>query len=343
MINYAMILTRVVSTPWAILPSKLAEVCAFLAVKAAGKTISAEEIEALLEARTKDTRARTVKDVGVIPILGTIINRANDLQESSGATSVAKTRQQLKEAVGNPDLGAILLDIDSPGGSVEGITELAADIRRSRVKKPILAHVDGLGASASYWLASQATRLTMTPSSEVGSIGVITAHADLSEALAKEGIKPTLVTSSEFKGEGNPYEPLSDEAREEMQAGVDHFHDLFVTDVAKGRGVGKKVVKASFGKGRLLRAPQALEVGMVDAIESNEEALAGAVLLGAAKSKAAMIDDIRKFESFLCEAGFSHAEARRMACHGFEDQCEADQTTVLLETARTYFKEGLCK
>jgi len=342
MIKYATILSEVTRTPWAILPSKLTAITNFLAIKAAGKDVEEAEILALVEAaKSRNTQARAVGDVAIIPILGTIINRGNNFREASGATSVAATRQSLKKAMNDKDVGSVLLDIDSPGGSVEGITELAADIRRSRNQKPILAHIDGLGASASYWLASQASKITMTPSSEVGSIGVITAHTDLSEALAKEGVKPTLITAGDYKAEANPFEPLTDEAREELQAGVDHFFDLFVGDVAKGRAVGKKVVKADFGKGRLLRAPQAAEVGMVDGIETSEEALSTAVLMGNAQAKAAGITDIKQFESFLRDAGFSKAAARRVACHGFEDRCDADQTPEMLKRVKDNLMKGI--
>ena len=112
------------------------------------------------------------------------------------------------------------LVIDSPGGSVLGLPETADVIHPANRVKPVRAFVTGIAASAAYWLASQASTITLTPSGEVGSVGVLDIHADISKALENSGVKLTAVTAGEHKVERAPFTPLSDDARAHMQEGV---------------------------------------------------------------------------------------------------------------------------
>jgi signal peptide peptidase SppA len=161
-----------------------------------------------------------------------------------------------------------VLDIDSPGGSIAGITELAAEIRSARGAKPIVAVANTLAASAAYWLGSQADQFVVTPSGHVGSIGVYAVHQDVSKMLDEAGVKMTIVSAGPHKTEGNEFEPLTDEARAEIQARVDASYDQFVEDVAAGRNVPVATVRADFGGGRVLTARDALKAGMVDRVET---------------------------------------------------------------------------
>ncbi len=139
------------------------------------------------------------------------------LMESSGGTSVQGVARQFRAAMADPDIGRVILDVDSPGGQVGGVEELAREIYQARGQKPVTAIANGLAASAAYWIATAADEFVVTPSGQVGSIGVFGMHQDVSAALEKDGVKVTMVSAGKYKTEGNPFEPLTDEARAAMQ------------------------------------------------------------------------------------------------------------------------------
>lgn len=183
-------------------------------------------------------------------------------------------KRSFRDALSNPEVGAIVIDVDSPGGVVDFIPETAAEIRAARGQKPIVAVANTLAASAAYWLASQADEISVTPSGEAGSIGVYAAHRDLSGALEMAGIKNTLIHAGKFKVEGNPFEPLTDEARAHIQEDVDAFYSMFTADVARGRGVKQTEVADGYGEGRVLNAKDAVRAGLADRVETLSEAVA---------------------------------------------------------------------
>jgi len=211
--------------------------------------------------------------IGVIRIRGVIgQHRDNDYWSD---TTTDWIEAQISTLFGSPAIGAIVLDIDSPGGIVYGTPELADMIQAVREIKPIYTLANGMAASAAYWLGAQGTKVYATPSSEVGSIGVWSAHGDFSKAYEDMGVKMTLVSAGEFKTEGNPWEPLSDAAKADMQASVDRYHDMFLAAVAAGRGATKATVRDTYGRGRLMGAEAAKAAGMIDGIATLPELLAG--------------------------------------------------------------------
>lgn len=270
--RYAHVINWVQSTPWAIHPAKLAAILDALAFLAAGGEYSAAEIQAIVGAAPKPA-GQGPKGIAVLPLRGTISHRAGMMSESSGGTSTERFASELRELVANPDISAIVLDVDSPGGAVTGVDELAAEIYSARNTKPIVAHVNSMAASAAYWLASAATEISVIPSGQVGSIGVFAAHQDRSGMYEQLGVKTTLITAGRFKTEGNPFEPLSEEARAAAQEKVDAYYGMFTRAVAKGRGVPVADVREGFGEGRMVLARDALEMGMVDRIETIDETL----------------------------------------------------------------------
>jgi signal peptide peptidase SppA len=202
---------------------------------------------------------------------GLISQRMGLMSYMSGGTSIDEMRATLREALDDSDVRAIVFDIDSPGGSVDGITEFATELRAARAgDKPIIGQVNTLAASAAYWLATQMSEVVITPSGEVGSIGVFAVHEDYSKADEMMGVKTTLVSAGKFKVEGNEFEPLTDEARAAIQEQVDTFYQSFVADVAKGRGITTTVVADGYGEGRTMLAKKALAAGMVDRIDTIE-------------------------------------------------------------------------
>jgi len=211
---------------------------------------------------------KLVGSIAVLPLRGLIAQ--HDDWWGISTDSYAKAFDEL---IQKENVRAIVLDIDSPGGVVYGVAELARHIRRARGKKPIVAVANSLAASAAYWIASAADRLVVTPGGEVGSIGVFMLHMDVSEALKSEGIKMTFIEAGRYKTEGNPFEPLGDEAKTAWQEDVDRYYEMFVADVAKGRNVTAKIVKADFGEGRLIGPKEAISLGMADRVASLEEVL----------------------------------------------------------------------
>src|SRR6185295_35537 len=140
--------------------------------------------------------------VAVIPIMGTISHRAEAMQAASGGTSTEKLSQRFAQAISDPKVRGVVLDIDSPGGTVAGTPELAAQIRAARGSKPIVAFANAQAASAAYWLGAQADEFLVTPSGEVGSIGVFATHEDQSAAAATAGVKMTLIADPPAKVDG---------------------------------------------------------------------------------------------------------------------------------------------
>lgn len=213
--------------------------------------------------------------VAVIPVQGPIMHRA-----SWFGTSVGVVRTMLREALADTSVGSIVLHVDSPGGSVFGLPELADEIRSARDIKPIVAVADAYAASAGYFLASQATEVMVAPSGQVGSIGVLVMHTEFSAMDERIGITTTFVHAGKHKVEGNPYEPLSDAARAKIQADVDAYYAMFVDAVAAGRGVDVDTVASdAFGQGRMLLADDAVAVGMADAVGNLEAAISRAAEL----------------------------------------------------------------
>lgn len=240
------------------------------ALDASGNSIEAR-------ARNVDAGAPEASVIAVIGIYGIISQRSAQVDDMSGpqGTSIERVSRSFRTALADPAVKAIIFHHDSPGGSVNGVQEFAAELFASRGRKPIIAQVDSLAASASYWLASVCDEVVVTPSGEVGSIGVYMMHRDVSAAAEQEGVKITFVSSkdSPYKVEGNPYEKLGDAAAGHLQREVDSFMSDFVGAVARGRGVSVAKVKADFGKGRTMRAADAVKAGMADRVATMDETL----------------------------------------------------------------------
>jgi signal peptide peptidase SppA len=271
--KYQHVMSHVFGQPWAILPEKLEAICQVLRVRAAGDEISAEEIQAHLGAGPKP-RPNTPGTVAVIPVYGVISRRMNMFSEMSGGTSIEKLQSSFRQAMADPGCKAIVFDFDSPGGSVDGVPELADEIYNARSSKKIVGQVDTMSASAAYWLASQCSEIVVTPSGAVGSIGVFAQHTDVSKAAENEGVKVSLISAGKYKTDGNPYEPLSDSARTNLQETVDAFYSMFTKAVARGRDVASGDVRGGYGEGRMVLAAAAVKEGMADKVATMDETLA---------------------------------------------------------------------
>lgn len=270
MSRYAHVVRAVTGAPWAILPETYSLILSIVSDRVAGITLSEEEIHDRVAAAVNGPRrgGGQQQSVAVLPLYGVLTQRANLMANMSGGTSLEQFTQAFRSVLADESVSAIVLDVDSPGGSVDGVEELAAEIRAARGRKPIVAVANAMAASAAYWIATAADELIVTPSGQVGSIGVLAAHADFSKAEETAGIKHTLISAGKFKTEGNQFEPLGDDAKAAIQDQVDRYYSMFVAAVSKGRGVPAKTVKDDFGQGRMLLAKPALDAGMVDRIDT---------------------------------------------------------------------------
>ena len=183
--------------------------------------------------------------VAVIPIHGTLVRRTVGLEAESGLTSYTGLAAQLDAAIGNPAVSAILLDIDSPGGESGGVFDLADRVHAATKVKPVWALANDMAFSAAYAIGSAASRLIVTRTGGVGSIGVIAMHADQSVKDAKDGVRYTTVFAGARKNDLNPHEPISDEAHAFLKAEVGRVYDLFVDTVARHRNLSADAVRAT--------------------------------------------------------------------------------------------------
>jgi signal peptide peptidase SppA len=276
-----LLVAEFLATPWALMPERLSALAAVISRWSQGTPASdAAKFQIQTDRVLRDTRRQTSAaisggGIAVIPIYGVITQRGNMVDDVSGPGMVSTqlVTQMLRQAVADDAVSQILLDIDSPGGSVYGVSELGDAILSARAQKPVVAIANSLAASAAYWVGSQASEFYVTAGGEVGSIGVWQAHFDYSQALAAEGVTPTLISAGKFKVEGNPYAPLSEEAQGFMQSRVDDYFLAFTKAIAKGRNLPISQVRDGMGQGRVLGADAALAQNMVDGIASFDQVL----------------------------------------------------------------------
>lgn len=249
----------ILAQPWAIQPDSLETICRI----SLRENESVEAVAAKLGRPLENTHEVTHRDgVAIVPVSGPIFRRANIFTRISGATSIDTLATDFTAAVTDPEVSAIVLEIDSPGGQVTGINEFAGMIKSARGIKPIIAYVGGMGASAAYWIASAADSIVLDASASVGSIGVVAAF----DAPEKDN-------SIEIVSNQSPDKRLdvsTDKGKAKIQAHVDRLADVFVEFVADARNESVDTVLANFGKGGVLVGSDAVDVGMADAVGSLE-------------------------------------------------------------------------
>ncbi|HOE41420.1 MAG TPA: S49 family peptidase [Rhodoferax sp.] len=209
--------------------------------------------------------------IAVIPIYGTLVRRTQGLEAQSGLTSYAGIAMALDTALANPNVAAILLDIDSPGGESSGVFDLADRIRAATAIKPVWAVANDMAFSAAYALASAASRLIVSRTGGVGSIGVIAMHVDQSVKDQQDGIAYTAVFAGDRKNDLNPHAPISGEAHSFLQGEVNRIYDLFATTVAKHRGMGVNTIKST--QAALYFGADAVASGLADDVGTLDDAI----------------------------------------------------------------------
>lgn len=209
--------------------------------------------------------------IAVIPIHGTLVRRTLGLEAASGLMSYAEITNTLEVALSDPKVKGILLDIDSPGGEAGGVFELAKRIRAVSAIKPVWAHANDSAYSAAYVIAAAASRVTLSQTAGVGSIGVIALHVDQSVRDAKEGLHYTAIYAGHHKNDFSPHEPLSPQANTALQTEVNRLYQIFVDHVSALRRMPVDAVRSS--EAGLYFGDEAVSLGLADAVNSFDEAL----------------------------------------------------------------------
>lgn len=269
---FGYLLSWVANQLWAMEPEKADEILSFLLSRATDPANSKQA--AKIHPSRERSVARAEGKVTLIPMFGVMGQRRLPGESTGPGVQTEALGRIIDDKAADNRVKTIILQIDSPGGTVEGTAELAAKVAAASDRKPVIAQVDSLAASAAYWVASQASEIAITPGGQVGSIGVRMMHQDISGQLEQEGIKVEMLSAGKYKTEGHPFGALSDETREHFQDQINDAYRDFVGAVASGRGVSTGVVEESYGQGRVFLAKQALKAGMVDRIATLDQTLA---------------------------------------------------------------------
>jgi len=260
------IIAALTSAPMAILEDHLRLMLSI----AARDNLSVEAVEAQLGRKLDNTATVTERNgVAIIPIVGPIFRYANLFAAISGGTSVQLLARDFTAALHNPDVRAILLNIDSPGGEANGISEFADMVYAARGKKPITCYVGGYAASAAYWIASAADEIVCSDSSVLGSIGTIAAIPDPSVEHEGEVI---FVSSQSPRKHADP---TTEAGASDIQTILDAMTDVFMAAVARNRGVSMETVARDFGQGGVFVGSAAVAGGLADRLGAFEQTLAG--------------------------------------------------------------------
>jgi capsid assembly protease len=251
------------SVPWAITPEALQQI---LEISTREHLPDFEAVEARRARRVDGADRMMIREggVAVLPVVGPIFRYANLFTEFSGGAAVSTLARDFNAALTDPNVSAILLNIDSPGGEVAGISEFAQMIFDARGRKPIVAYVDSLGASAAYWIASAADEIVADATAMIGSIGVVAAVPNPQARSARE---IQFVSSQSPKKRPDP---TTESGRGQIQTLVDDLADVFIQTVARNRGVSASTVMRDFGAGAVLVGQKAVDAGLADRLGSFE-------------------------------------------------------------------------
>lgn len=270
-------LLDIVNAPWAIQPEKLEEIQGIYFTHLRGEKIDIHQVEARLgRPLQNEPRAYEVVDgVAILPLEGVVAKRMNLFSQISGGMSTELASRNLRQALEDPAVHSVIQWVDSPGGTVDGSQSYAYDVFNARARKPIVTLASGVMASAGYWFGAAAGRVYIADlTTIVGQIGIVAKHVDTSGAEAKAGIKTTEIAAGKFKRVVSAYEPLTAEGRQSIQDQVDYLYSIFVSDVARFRGVSEDKVLEDMAEGRVFIGQQAIEAGLVDGVSTLDDLIA---------------------------------------------------------------------
>lgn len=214
-------------------------------------------------------------NIGTITINGSLVDGNPGFFGSwFGIVGYGDIQNALVQAVKDPRVSAIVLDISSGGGQVSGVSDTAKLVAMVDAIKPVVTYTGSMMASAALWLGSSARRMFVGETAIAGSIGVLMVHKSYAGQLEKNGIKATVIRAGEFKALSNPYENLSEAAIAKMEAQAEYMYDIFLGWVADRRGLSKTAADTKFGQGREFIGQQGVDAGLIDEVGSFAQALA---------------------------------------------------------------------
>lgn len=260
---------------WAIEPTRFYNMLAILEARCGiglSLPLTRDEKDAAIsaaQASREPTTYSSPPQIKVLSLYGTICPRMSYLSDvSQEATSLDAFTARYRAEMADSNTGGIIILIDSPGGHVFGVEEAGEVIYSYRDTKPNVGIVTGMDASAALWLSTQFRELVACPSSDIGSIGVLVRHDDVSAHAEMEGLKVTFITAPEggYKSEGNPFEALSPDCEEHYKARCGEYYQSFLKALSRGRGVKPAAIDRDWGRGRMMGAQDAKRLGIVDRI-----------------------------------------------------------------------------
>jgi signal peptide peptidase SppA len=262
--SHPQVMEAIFGERWAIVPEFLNKIVSI--AEGHGNIEQATAIREMRKVQGAYRAGKTANGVAIIPVVGPIFPRANMMTEYSGATSVSMLTNELQAAIDDPEVKSIVLNFDSPGGVVTGISEFADMVKAT--SKRVVGYVYGSADSAAYWIASACDAIYMSQTADVGSIGVVVSAFTDKERMKKEGIERHEIVSSVSP---NKRPDISTEGgRSQVQRMVDAMAEVFVSTVAVNRGVSVETVVKKFGGGEVFIGQEAVNRGMADGITTLE-------------------------------------------------------------------------
>lgn len=264
--------------PWAVRDDVLTVMADIVRRHMNGEKLTALQIQAATEKPGKKEKRdlEIVDGTAVVPIYGIIAKRMNMVNRISSpqGTATEAIKADIRAALDDPQVNRILLDIDSPGGSIGGVDELSDFIFMARKQKPVIAFANGQMDSAAYWIGSAAEKIYAEKTAEVGSIGVYSVVEDWSVADHQMGVKTEIIKAGKHKADGHPSKPLTEEGRANIQNEINTYYDLFVAAVSRNRNISLEET-LKLADGRVWIGQKAVDAGLIDGIKSFEEFFAG--------------------------------------------------------------------
>ncbi|RLJ20790.1 peptidase s49 [bacterium endosymbiont of Escarpia laminata] len=285
-LRYPHIAERIFNTPLLVMPAKLDAIIAGLSPRfgisnpdlgglAAGLGLPVDQAAKDIGAYTtyvgerKQPGYRVVDDVGVIDVFGVLAHRGGMKADSSWILGYQQIARMFEAALADADVQAIVLNMDSPGGEVGGVFDLADQIYSARGIKPIHAVAGNLSASASYLLSSAASEISITSTGWAGSIGVVMRHVDMSAALEKEGLSITHIYAGSHKVDGHPFAALPEDVRGQYQAEIDKLYGMFTGAVSRYRNISEEAVRGT--EAQVFMGDRAVEQRLADRVETPDQ------------------------------------------------------------------------
>ena len=313
-------------TVWAVEPEKLRQIGAL--VETFGPDgVRAEEGEGPKQWNDYHAEPVTVENgIATVPVDGVMMRRANMMMSYSGGTSTDILARTLRTLGADDSVKGIVLRINSPGGTVDGIDAVTRAVKYAAAEKPVYALADSAALSGGMWLGVSATKFFATPDALVGSIGVIATRYDFSGAMAAAGVREHIFRAGTYKALGQQSEPLTENEVTEEQRILDNYYQLFVNHVAESRGITPEAVVET--QARVYGANEAVALNLIDSVKTYEDVIAG--MTGDIEAA----DRVKALEGEM-ETGFGERDTRFAAEQSARIEAEAKYAALEAQHATT--------